>query len=56
MDPKIKPGISDQLNKEKGCWIFADDLKEALYKADAVVILTEWPEYKESGGTCRKKR
>ena len=56
MDPKIKPGISDQLNKEKGWWVFTDDLKDALYNADAIVILTEWPEYKEiNWGLAEKK-
>ena len=47
MSPKIKIENSDNLINEKGFWLFVEDINESLYDADAIVILTEWPEYKK---------
>ena len=37
-----------QLNsfKEKGNWEFIINIDESLFEADAIVILTEWDQYK----------
>ena len=56
MDPKSKLGNSDKLVNEKGWWVFTDKINEALYDADAIVILTEWPEYKEINWDLAEKR
>ena len=56
-DPKVKASqIKKDLNLEElyksensefGFWRFSNDIYEAVKNADAVVILTEWDEYKE---------
>ncbi|EEE40341.1 udp-glucose 6-dehydrogenase [Prochlorococcus marinus str. MIT 9202] len=36
-----------ELNPEVGFWKFSKDIYKAVMNADAVVLLTEWDEYKE---------
>ena len=47
-----------QLNsfKEKGNWEFINDIDEALFDADAIVILTEWEEYKNINWDLAQER
>ena len=56
MNPKNQVGNSDKLINEKGYWLFTDDINESLYDADAIVILTEWPEYKMLNWDLAEKR
>ena len=44
-DLKLKTESKDE-NHELGSWSFSSDIYEALEKADAVVIITEWSEYR----------
>ena len=56
-DPKVSSSqISKELNKiekkkelnsEVGFWQFSKDIYQAVINADAVVLLTEWDEYKD---------
>ena len=48
-DLQVKPldqNIEDNSFNEKGSWKFIKDINESLFNADAIVILTEWEEYK----------
>ncbi len=45
--PETEINNLDSTINQKGCWLFVDDMNESFYNADAIVILTEWPEYKE---------
>ena len=56
MQPTSKIGKADRIVNEKGCWVFVDNIDESLYKADAIVILTEWPEYKKINWDLAEKR
>ena len=70
-DPKVsKEQISNDLgskpyseNKkhlnsfnEKGNWEFIIDIDESLFEADAIVILTEWEEYKNINWNLAQER
>ena len=48
-DLEVKPidqNIVENSLNEKGSWKFITDINESLFNADAIVILTEWEEYK----------
>ena len=55
-DPKVtaeqiskvlkQAGVQEEINYEVGFWQFSKDIYQAVENADAVVILTEWDEYK----------
>ena len=53
-DPKVKPfQIENEINTKEnqtqeniGHWTFSDDIYQSMENADAVVIITEWDEYK----------
>ena len=47
-----------QLNSfnEKGNWEFISDIDESFFEADAIVILTEWEEYKNINWNLAEKR
>ncbi len=42
---KIKR-TDDINNSEEGCWLYENDLNKLFYQVDAVLILTEWEDYK----------
>ena len=48
----------EQINglNEEGAWEFVNDIYESLFDADAIVILTEWKEYKEINWDLAEKR
>tara|TARA_Y100001978_G_scaffold188418_1_gene189804 strand:+ start:1044 stop:2465 length:1422 start_codon:yes stop_codon:yes gene_type:complete len=52
----------DQNNKQifnlngKGNWEFINDINESFFEADAIVILTEWEEYKKINWDLAEKR
>ena len=52
-DPKVNPGqISKDLkckpnNNDEGTWNIYDDLYDSINGSDAILILTEWNEYKQ---------
>ncbi len=56
MSPKSKIENLDNVVNEKGFWLFAEDINESLYDADAIVILTEWPEYKRINWDLAERR
>ena len=56
VDPKNKIDNSNTFINEKGYWVFADNINESLYDADAIVILTEWPEYKKINWDLAERR
>ena len=41
---------------EKGSWDYIKNINESLFEADAIVILTEWPEYKNINWDLAEKR
>ena len=48
-DLEVKPldqSTEENSLNEKGSWQFITDINESLFNADAIVILTEWEEYK----------
>ena len=48
-DLEVKPldqNVEENSFNEKGSWEFITDINESLFNADAIVILTEWEEYK----------
>jgi len=48
-DLEVKPldqNVEENGFNEKGSWKFITDINESLFNADAIVILTEWEEYK----------
>ena len=47
MDLNLKPlQNNEKLNNNiEGMWLFATDIYDAINKADAIVVLTEWQEY-----------
>ena len=49
---------SEKLNSfnEKGNWEFINDIDESFFEADAIVILTEWEEYKNINWNLAEKR
>ncbi len=59
-DPKVSPNQiakdlsipkATDLNLNEGEWCFIDNLDEGFKNADAVIILTEWSEYKSLNWT-----
>ena len=59
-DLGIKPFDSSKtqtnIKNEKGCWLFVQDLYESLFESDAIVILTEWEEYKNINWDLAEQR
>ena len=59
-DLGIKPFDSSKtrtnIKNEKGCWIFVQDIYESLFESDAIVILTEWEEYKNINWDLAEQR
>ena len=62
-DPKVEasqvsnalgcePTINRNISSSDGEWIMASTIKEAISGADAVLILTEWEEYKNMDWEC----
>ena len=49
---------SEKLNSfnEKGNWEFINDIDESFFEADAIVILTEWEEYKNINWNLAERR
>ena len=70
-DPKVTPEqISNDLQmlpntnynstkneiSEKGCWNYISEIEDSLYDADAIIIITEWNEYKIIDWELAEKR
>ena len=59
-DLGIKPfdGSKTKTNikNEKGSWLFIQDIYESLFESDAIVILTEWDEYKNINWDLAEQR
>ena len=59
-DLGIKPFDSNKkqtnIKNEKGCWLFVQDIYESLFESDAIVILTEWEEYKNINWDLAEQR
>ena len=47
IDPKNDINNLDSTINEKGYWLVVGDINESFYDAYAIVILTEWQEYKK---------
>tara|TARA_B100000886_G_C20425890_1_gene493967 strand:- start:231 stop:1652 length:1422 start_codon:yes stop_codon:yes gene_type:complete len=43
-------------NYDKGSWEFIKDINESFFEADAIVILTEWAEYKKINWDLAERR
>ena len=43
-------------NYEKGSWKYIKDINESFFEADAIVILTEWAEYKKINWDLAERR
>ena len=55
IEPFDQKANGSNIQTEKGSWDFICDIDESFFEADAIVILTEWAEYKNINWNLAEK-